>query len=173
MRHRKTVRKLGRTASHRHATLANLATALFEHKKIKTTAAKAKVLRSVAERLITFAKKGDVAARREVYRTVQNKDVVKILFDEIAPKFEERNGGYTRVVKLGQRNGDAAEVAFIELVGFEKVQKKKGAKTEKADHEKAKIAPVVAETEKAEPIVEETAAEPVPENAEDTGKIEK
>lgn len=160
MRHRKTVRKLGRTASHRHATLANLATALFEHKKIKTTAPKAKVLRSVAERLITFAKKGDVAARREVFRTIRDKDVVKILFDEIAPKFEDRNGGYTRVIKLGQRQGDAAEVAFIELVGFEGVQKKKATKTEKVAQEKTKTAPAETEAEKAEPVVAKTDAEP-------------
>jgi len=160
MRHRKTGRKLGRTASHRHATLANLATALFEHKKIKTTAPKAKVLRSVAERLITFAKKGDVAARREVFRTIRNKDVVKILFDEIAPKFEERNGGYTRVVKLGQRHGDAAEVAFIELVGFENVQKKKATKTEKTAPEKVKTTPAETAADKSEPVADQTDAEP-------------
>jgi len=131
MRHRKAFNKLNRTASHRKALLSNLATQLFMYKKIKTTAVKAKALRPVAERLITFAKKGTVAARRQVLRTVRDKKVVKELFDDIAPTFEDRQGGYTRIIKLGRRQGDGAELAYIELVGFEGVRKEKKAKKSK------------------------------------------
>ena len=131
MRHRKAFNKLNRTASHRKALLSNLATQLFMYKKIKTTAVKAKALRPVAERLITFAKKGTVAARRQVLRTVRDKKVVKELFDDIAPTFEDRQGGYTRIIKLGCRQGDGAELAYIELVGFEGVRKEKKAKKSK------------------------------------------
>jgi len=131
MRHRKAFNKLNRTASHRKALLSNLATQLFMYKKIKTTAVKAKALRPVAERLITFAKKGTVAARRQVLRTVRDKKVVKELFDDIAPTFEDRQGGYTRIIKLGRRQGDGAELVYIELVGFEGVRKEKKAKKSK------------------------------------------
>jgi len=131
MRHRKAFNKLNRTASHRKALLSNLATQLFMYKKIKTTTVKAKALRPVAERLITFAKKGTVAARRQVLRTVRDKKVVKELFDDIAPTFEDRQGGYTRIIKLGRRQGDGAELAYIELVGFEGVRKEKKAKKSK------------------------------------------
>lgn len=116
MRHNKTGRKLNRTPSHRKAMFANMATSLFEHGRIKTTDAKAKELRRIAERLITHAKKGDLAARRRVFRTVRNQDVLKKLFEEIAPKYESRPGGYTRVVKLGRRAGDNAPLSMIELV---------------------------------------------------------
>ena len=132
MRHRKSVKKLGRTASHRKALLANLAAALFERKHIKTTEAKAKAARSYSEKLITIAKKDTVHAHRLVFKKLQNKRIVKMLFDEVAPKYSERNGGYTRVIKLGQRPGDGAHMAVLELVEFEKVEKKKA----KADSEK-------------------------------------
>ena len=138
MRHRKAFNKLNRTASHRKALLSNLATQLFMYKKIKTTAVKAKALRPVAERLITFAKKGTVAARRQVLRTVRDKKVVKELFDDIAPTFEDRQGGYTRIIKLGRRQGDGAELAYIELVGFEGVRKEKKAKESKKSKKKTK-----------------------------------
>jgi len=133
MRHRKSFNKLNRTASHRKATLANLATELFIHKKIRTTRVKAKAAQPVVERLITFAKKGSLAARRQVLRTIRDKLVVKELFDEIAPTYASRNGGYTRIIKLGQRQGDGAEVAYLELVDFEGVrkEKKEKKKTEK------------------------------------------
>ncbi|NOZ62902.1 MAG: 50S ribosomal protein L17 [Calditrichaeota bacterium] len=136
MRHRKAFNKLNRTASHRKALLSNLATQLLTYKRIKTTAPKARALRPVVERLITFAKKGTLAARRRVLRTVRDKKVVKSLFDEIAPTFENRQGGYTRIIKLGQRAGDGAEIAFIELVGFEGVKKSKKQKSKKESKKK-------------------------------------
>jgi large subunit ribosomal protein L17 len=99
--------------------LGGLAAALFEHEKVRTTEARAKALRPLAERLITFAKRGDVHARREVLKVVPDRDVVHRLFSEIAPRFAERPGGYTRVLKLGNRGGDGAPMALIELVGRE------------------------------------------------------
>ena len=103
MRHLKSFNKLNRTASHRKAMLANLATQVFIHKKIKTTFVKAKAARPLVERLVTFAKKGTIAARREVLKTVSDKAVVKELFEQIAPTYEDRIGGYTRIVKIGRR----------------------------------------------------------------------
>ena len=119
MRHGKRGRKLGRTASHKKAMLNNMATSLFEHGSIRTTCAKAKELRSMAEHLITFAKRGDLHARRQVLRRIRNKVVVSKLFDEIGPAFSDRNGGYTRLLKLGPRRGDSTEVCLLELVGEE------------------------------------------------------
>ncbi len=126
MRHRKSGRKLKRTASHRKATLIALATAFFRNKKIKTTLAKAKETRGYVERLITRAKnavanegeKKNIHARRLISRYIKDREVLKELFTEIAPKVAARPGGYTRIVKLGQRHGDAAEVAILELVDF-------------------------------------------------------
>lgn len=152
MRHRKSFNKLGRTASHRKALLSNLTTELFLHKRIKTTQVKAKAVRPLAERLITFVKEGTLSARRQVLRIVRNKQVVKELFDEMAAVFSSRNGGYTRIVKLGRRPGDGAEVAYLELVGFEGVKKEKKQKKEKEKKTKEKKAEVEnkpAETEKA------------------------
>jgi len=117
--------------------LVALATALFVHKRITTTVAKAKEARGLAERLITFAKRGDVSARRHVRRFIQDRTVVKNLFEEIAPRYSERAGGYTRVVKLGQRTGDAAPLAILELVGYEGVQIEKARKA-KEEREKRK-----------------------------------
>ncbi|MFC1544030.1 50S ribosomal protein L17 [Gemmatimonadota bacterium] len=117
MRHRVKGRKLNRTASHRKATLSSLAQALFLEDRIETTVAKAKELRPYAERLITRAKKGDLHSRREVLKHLKRSEVVDRLFHEIAPDYEDRNGGYTRIVKLGYRKSDAAEIAVIELVG--------------------------------------------------------
>jgi large subunit ribosomal protein L17 len=131
MRHRKTVIKLNRTASHRKALLANLSCALFERKHIKTTEAKAKATHQVAEKLITLAKKGTVHARRIAFRQIRQKKAVQILFDDIAPQYSDRPGGYTRVVKLGQRQGDGASMAVLELVGFETASKKKKQKEAK------------------------------------------
>ena len=117
MRHRKKGRQLSRTRSHRKATLRNLATSLFRHERIETTTAKAKELRPFAERLITLARRGDVHARRLAATKIQDREVLGKLFDEIAPRYLERPGGYTRVLKLGIRKGDAAEMSLIELVG--------------------------------------------------------
>ena len=118
MRHRKGISKLGRTGTHRRAMLRNMATALFEHERIETTAAKAKALRPYAERLITLGKRGDLHSRRLAARHIQDRDVLKKLFDELAGRFSERNGGYTRVLKTGTRRGDNAPTALIELVDF-------------------------------------------------------
>lgn len=117
MRHRKKGRQLSRTRSHRKATLRNMATSLFLHERIETTTAKAKELRPYAERLITLARRGDVHARRLAAMKIQDRKVLGKLFDEIAPRYAERPGGYTRVLKLGNRKGDAAEMSLIELVG--------------------------------------------------------
>ncbi len=116
MRHRKKGRKLGRTASHKKATMRNMATALFRHERIETTTAKAKELRPYAERLITLARRGDLHARRQAARRIQDREVLGKLFDDIGPRFEGRPGGYTRILKLGHRQGDAADMALIELV---------------------------------------------------------
>ena len=131
MRHRIKKNKLNRTTSHRKAMLNNMVASLFEHKQIKTTHAKAKEARKLAERLITFAKKGDLAARRHVLRFIPNKALVRELFDVIAPVYAERVGGYTRVLKLGYRQGDGADMSLLELVDIkkaviEKKEKKEG-----------------------------------------------
>jgi large subunit ribosomal protein L17 len=108
--------RLGGSAAHQKHILANLATALFEHGKITTTEARARRLRPYAEKLITFAKRGDLHARRQVLTVVRDKSVVHTLFTEIGPSFAEREGGYTRITKIGMRKGDAARMAVIELV---------------------------------------------------------
>jgi large subunit ribosomal protein L17 len=111
--------RLGSGPAHERLMLGGLAASLFEHDKVKTTEAKARALRPFAERLITFAKRGDVHARRQVMRVVPDRDVVHRLFAEIAPRMEERAGGYTRILKLGPRKGDGAPMAQIELVDRE------------------------------------------------------
>jgi large subunit ribosomal protein L17 len=116
MRHRRDHRKLSRTASHRRALLRNLVTALFQYERIETTVEKAKESRRLAERLITFAKRGDLAARRHVATFVTRPAVTAKLFSTIAPWYAERNGGYTRIVRIGRRLGDAGETAYLELV---------------------------------------------------------
>jgi large subunit ribosomal protein L17 len=116
VRHRNKGRKLSRTPSHRTATLRNLAASLFLHERIETTTAKAKELRPFAERLITLARRGDVHARRLAARKLHDRQVLGKLFEDIAPRFSERPGGYTRILKLGNRKGDAAEMSLIELV---------------------------------------------------------
>ena len=116
MRHRKKGRSLSRSPSHRKALLRNMATSLFRHERITTTTARAKELRPYAERLITLAKRGDLHARRLVARRIADRDVLGKLFDDIGPRYAERAGGYTRILKLGNRRGDAADMALIELV---------------------------------------------------------
>ena len=108
--------RLGGSASHQKAMLANLATSLFEHGRITTTEAKAKRLRPYAEKIITHAKAGKLANRREVLKVIRDKDIVHVLFDEIGPSFADRNGGYTRIIRTVPRRGDNAEMAIIELV---------------------------------------------------------
>ena len=117
MRHLKKGRKLNRSNAHRQAMMRNMAVSLFRHERIETTDAKAKTIRSFAERLITLAKRGDLHARRLAYRHVRDQDILKKLFDDIGPRYAERPGGYTRIFKLGNRRGDNAPLSMIELVG--------------------------------------------------------
>jgi len=119
MRHNKKFNHLGRTADHRRAMLANMAISLIEHKRITTTLAKAKALKKYVEPLITKAKDDSTNSRRVVFSYLQNKEAIKTLFGEIAQKVGDRPGGYTRVIKLGSRLGDGADMAFIELVDFD------------------------------------------------------
>jgi len=119
MRHLKKGRKLNRSTAHRKALLRNLATSLFRYEKIETTDAKAKELRGYAERLVTLAKRGDVHSRRLVFQKIRDRDVLKKLFDDIAPRFNGRPGGYTRVTKVRYRRGDNAKVSVIELINDE------------------------------------------------------
>jgi large subunit ribosomal protein L17 len=116
MRHRKDHRRLGRKSEHRRALLRNLVTALFQYERIETTVAKAKETRRFAERMITFGKQGDLAARRQVAAYVMKPEIVAKLFTTIAPWYTDRNGGYTRIIRIGHRLGDAGETAYLELV---------------------------------------------------------
>lgn len=119
MRHRRKGRRLGRTSSHRMALLRNLALALFKHERIRTTEEKCKELRRFAEKLITKAKRGDVQARRLVARHIQDREIQAKLFSVLAPRYAERSGGYTRIIKMGPRQGDCAAMSMIELVDNE------------------------------------------------------
>ena len=116
MRHRKDGRQLGRNTSHRKALFRSLLTALFDHERIETTAAKAKELKSLADKMITLGKLGTLAARRRAMNCVWNKDVVAKLFNDVAPRFLDRSGGYTRIIRTRRRIGDGAEMVAIELV---------------------------------------------------------
>ncbi|PYI94372.1 MAG: 50S ribosomal protein L17 [Verrucomicrobia bacterium] len=134
MRHQKKTLKLGRTAEHRKALLANQVCSLIEHQRIKTTLAKAKAVRPLAEKMVTLGKNGSLHARRTALAVLRQKNAVKKLFDDIAPRSADRNGGYTRIVKLGARKSDSAPVAFIEwvdapLVIEEPAAEEKGKKT--------------------------------------------
>ena len=150
MRHNKKFNHLGRTASHRNAMLANMATSLImsEHKRITTTLAKAKALKKFVEPLITRAKNDTTTSRRVVFRYLQNKYAVKVLFGAVAEKVGNRPGGYTRIIKLGTRQGDAAEIAFIELVVFDenmaKTSKAAAKKTRRSRKSKAEETPAEA-----------------------------
>ena len=127
MRHNKSGRKLGRKTAHRKALMSNLASALITHKKIKTTAAKAKELRMFIEPLVTKAKKGDVHSRRLVLKKIRHKTIVRELFDNIGPVFSKREGGYTRITKLGFRDNDCAPISIIEFVDMVEVVESEGA----------------------------------------------
>ncbi len=179
MRHRIKGRKLGRSTSHRLATLRSLATALIKHKKITTTLAKAKQTRLFVEPLITKAKNDSVHSRRLVASQIHDKEVVKELFGEVAEKIGDRPGGYTRIVKLGNRVGDGAEMAIIELVDYNNIGAKKPKKSKKKAEPKPneKIEEVVEKTSDVEEKVEEvkeTVAEEIKEEAkpDDLKKIE-
>jgi large subunit ribosomal protein L17 len=135
MRHQKKTVKLGRTAEHRKALLANQVCSLIEHERIKTTLAKAKAVRPLAERMVTLGKNGSLHARRTAFAVLRQKSAVKKLFDDIAPRSTDRNGGYTRIIKLGPRPSDSALVAFLEWVDAAPATEEKPAK--KAAKEKA------------------------------------
>ncbi len=127
MKHRARIRKLGRTTAHRSAMLRNMVTSLLEHERLRTTDAKAKELRRVADRMITLGKRGDLHARRRALRVIRSREVTAKVFDELAERYRNRPGGYTRVLKLGQRVGDAAPLSLVELVeGMEPEAPKKG-----------------------------------------------
>ena len=118
MRHQKRGRKLGRDAAHRKALYANLCGALIEHGRIRTTEAKAKEVRPIVEQMITLGKRGDVHAHRQAVAFLRSKAIASLLFSEVAPRFSDRDGGYTRIVKIGPRQGDAAPMAYLELVDY-------------------------------------------------------
>src|SRR5512147_75940 len=151
MRHLKRTAKLGRTGEHRNAMLANLVCSLIKHKRVTTSLAKAKAARSVAERMVTLGKKGTIHHRRLAAARLHQEDAVKILFSEIAPAQKDRNGGYTRIVKMHQRNGDAAQLAILEWVDM----------------------PIVTEEPKTEAPAAEPAGEPKAENTEKKGRGKK
>lgn len=179
MRHNKKFNHLGRTASHRASLLSNMASSLILHKRITTTLAKAKALKKYVEPLITRCKKDDTNSRRVVFRYLQNKEAVKELFGEVAAKVADRPGGYTRVIKLGSRQGDAASIAFIELVDFDenmaktpKAEKKtrRSRRSKKAEDAVGEAAPQAEEAVKAEaPVAEEA---PAAQSAEEAPKAE-
>ena len=147
MRHAKRVKKLGRTKSHRKAMLANMAASLLTYQVIKTTEAKAKEVRRLADKLISLGKKGDLHAHRQVYDVIKDRKLVKKLFDEIAPQFADREGGYTRVSKLGPRRGDGAPLSVVELLLERAPKEEKKGKKGKAE-KKAKPAEAKAEKPK-------------------------
>ena len=164
MRHNKKFNHLGRTASHRDALLANLSVSLIMRKRITTTLAKAKALKKYVEPLITRCKTDDTNSRRVVFRYLQNKEAVKELFGVISEKVAERPGGYTRVIKLGSRQGDAADIAFIELVDFDEnmMKQKKAEKKTRRSRRSKKAAPAA---EAAEATAVEAPAEEAPKSA--------
>ncbi|MBU3698790.1 MAG: 50S ribosomal protein L17 [Candidatus Kapabacteria bacterium] len=179
MRHGYSGRKLKRTASHKRALMANMATSLFEHKRLVTTLAKAKELRPFAEQLITRARNAhrsekagtitgiDVHSRRMVGRFIKNKGVLQELFDTIAPLVAERDGGYTRITKLGLRRGDASETAMIELVDWSNPQDGRSSSTRRRPAAKGPAKPKPSFTPKAAPVVAAPVAEAVASPVED------
>src|ERR1051326_4072250 len=164
MRHQKKTVGLGRKAEHRKALLANQVCSLIEHRRIKTTLAKAKAVRPLADRMVTLGKNGSIHARRTAFATLRQKDAVKKLFEEIAPASSERNGGYTRIIRLGPRPSDSASMALIEWVDAviaveEKPTEEKQAKKEKAPKSETKAEAKPKETKREEAKAEEKAAE--------------
>jgi large subunit ribosomal protein L17 len=163
MRHQKKTVRLGRKADHRKALLANQVCNLIEHQRIKTTLAKAKAVRPLAERMVTLGKNGSIHARRTAFSTLRHKDAVKKLFDEIAPRSTERNGGYTRIIRLGQRKSDSASMAFIEWVDAAVVVEEKPAEDKKGKKKEPKAEPKTEakpkETKREEAKAEEKTAE--------------
>jgi large subunit ribosomal protein L17 len=160
MRHQKKTIKLGRTAEHRRALLANQVCALIQHQRIKTTLAKAKAVRPLAERMVTLGKNGSIHARRTALAVLRQKSAVKKLFGDISQRSTERNGGYTRIVKLGARKSDSARMAFIEWVDAEQVTGEKTKKEKKAKRKELDAKPQQKAPEPEQPEREEPKAEP-------------
>jgi len=161
MRHRKRSTKLGRTSSHREAMISNMITSLFRHERIKTTVQKAKEARRFAEKAITFAKKNTLHSRRLAFDQMRDEEVVNKLFAVLGPRFADRNGGYTRIIRLGHREGDGAEMAFLELVDRiapspEKEERKKRKKKAAKEGEVGEEAVAEAEEVAGAEVVEET-----------------
>src|SRR6266511_5714191 len=154
MRHQKKTVKLGQTAEHRKELLANPVCYLIEHQRIKTTLAKAKAVRPLAERMVTLGKNGSIHARRRALAVLRQKGVVKKLFDDIAQRSAERNGGYTRIVKLGARKSDSARMTFIEWVDTEHVAEEKPKKEKKAKRKEPEAEPQQITPEAAQPTRE-------------------
>lgn len=168
MQHNRAGRKLRRTTSHRLAMFSNQLASLMTHERIQTTVSKAKELRPLAERLITAAKNDDVAARRRVFRWIPDHVTVKKIFESIAPRFVDRPGGYTRILKLGARRGDAAEAAILEFVDYKFQPKEKGPRKESLSDRARRMSGGRVETvrkQKAESEGEESAAEEAPRKA--------
>ena len=155
MRHARSGKKLGRDSAHRKALYSNLAGALIEHGRIKTTVTKAKAVKPIAEQMITLGRRGDLHARRQATAFLRSRDVVHKLFADVAPLFKDRPGGYTRIVKLGPRQGDAAEMAYLELVNEEYV----AAQREERTPEPVAVAEPAEEAAEAEEVTEEPEAE--------------
>ena len=153
MRHHRAGKKLGRDSSHRKALYANLAGSLIEHGRIKTTVAKAKAVRPIAEQMITLGRRGDLHARRQAMAFLRSQEIVHKLFAEVGPRFEKRAGGYSRIVRLGPRLGDAAEMAYLELVDFSAEEQAE----EKAERRRLRLRRRERELEEAE--ADEAAAE--------------
>jgi large subunit ribosomal protein L17 len=167
MRHQKKTVKLGRTAEHRRALLANQVCSLIEHQRIRTTLAKAKAVRPIAERMVTLGKNGSIHARRTALAVLRQKNAVKKLFDDIAQRSAQRNGGYTRIIRLGQRKSDSAPMAFVEWVDAERVVEQKPLKEKKAKRKEAEPKPQQKVSEREESKREE------PKQKEPTAKEEK
>ncbi len=158
MRHQKKRIKLGRKAEHRKALLANQVCSLIEHQRIKTTLAKAKAVRPLAEKMVTLGKNGSIHARRLAFSALRQKDAVKRLFDDIAPRSSERNGGYTRIVRLGQRKSDSAAMAFIEWVDAAQVVEETPVEEKKA--KRKEVEPKQKEAKREEPEAKEKETAP-------------
>jgi len=164
MRHNKSGRKLGRNSGHRNAMMRNMVTSLLEHGRITTTDSRAKELRKLVDRMITLGKRGDLHARRQATAVLRTKEIVGKLFEQIGPRYKDRPGGYTRIIKLGNRLGDNAPQSIIELVEEEFTAKpKKAAPAPKAEVKKAAPAPAPVEEAPAEAPAAEEAAEEKPE----------
>jgi large subunit ribosomal protein L17 len=171
VRHARSGKKLGRDSAHRKALYSNLAGALIEHGRIKTTVTKAKAVKPLAEQMITLGRRGDLHARRQATAFLRSRDVVHKLFAEVAPRFKDRPGGYARIIKIGPRPGDAAEMAYLELVDEEYVAKERAERT--PEPVAAAVAPAASD-EAAEPEATEEPAGEVEDGgqAEDAGEPE-